>query len=63
MARLDDWLTVAEAAELKGVPQATVRQRIGRKRLPAVKKSNGWLIRRRDLDVWEVQRKNQSPQE
>jgi excisionase family DNA binding protein len=49
----DEWLSVGEVAELKGVPADTVRRRIQRERLPAIKKSGVWLIRRKDADAWQ----------
>ena len=57
MSRLSDLLTVSEAAELKGVLPRTVRRRIERGRLPAVKKGTLWLIRRKDLDEWNVRKR------
>lgn len=57
MEKPTDLLTVAEVARLKDVSEDAVRKRINRKKLPAIKKFNAVLIRRRDLDGWEVQRK------
>jgi excisionase family DNA binding protein len=54
MAQLCELLTVKEAAALKRVTEGTVRRRIERNRLPAVKKGDIWLIRRVDLDSWIV---------
>jgi len=57
MRRPDDYVTVKEAAEIKGVLEGTVRRRIQRERLPATKKGDIYLIRRKDLEGWKV-RKN-----
>jgi len=54
MTRLSEVVTVEEAAVIKGVLPGTVRKRIQRKHLDAVKKGGVWLIRRRDLDAWQV---------
>ena len=58
MSRLSELLTVKEAAAIKDVPEDTIRRRIARGRLPAIKKGDIWLIRRRDLDAWEVRRRH-----
>jgi excisionase family DNA binding protein len=60
MARLSELVTVKEAAALKGVLEGTVRRRIERGRLKAEKKGDIWLIRRKDLDTWQVQWKRPS---
>lgn len=60
MEKPTDWLTVAEAARLKGVSEDAVRKRITRKKLEATKKYNAVLIRRKDLEAWQVQHKKQS---
>ena len=57
MGRLSEYVTVAEAATIKGVLPGTVRRRIERGALPAIKKGDLWLIRRKDLDEWTVQQK------
>jgi excisionase family DNA binding protein len=57
MRRLYDVVTVAEAAALKQVSQEAVRKRIGRKRLPAERVGGRYLIRKVDLDAWNVQGK------
>lgn len=62
MEKPSDWLSVEEAAKIKGVEPDSVRRRINRGRLPATKKSDVWLIRRRDLDGWTVQRKRHQEQ-
>lgn len=57
MARLSEFVSVKQAAEEKGVPPDTVRRRIARGSLPATRVGEVLLIRRRDLEAWEVQRK------
>lgn len=52
-----DYLTVSQAASLKGVLPGTVRRRIERGALPAIKLGAYWLIQREDLDAWTVQTK------
>lgn len=47
-------LTVEQVAEMKGVQPDTVRRRIQRGRLPAVKKYNIWFIKRKDADAWKA---------
>lgn len=63
MSRLSDMVTVSEAAVIKGVLEGTVRRRIERGRLKAIKKGGTekgggvWLIRRQDLDSWIVRKR------
>lgn len=57
MSRLSEIVTVKEAAAIKGVSEDTVRRRLQRGALPAIKKADVWLIRRKDLEAWSVQRK------
>jgi excisionase family DNA binding protein len=61
MTRLTDVMTVKEAAAFKGVVEGTVRRRIERGRLPATKKGDIWLIKRKDLDEWNPRRKYGPP--
>jgi excisionase family DNA binding protein len=57
MTRLSDVVTVAQAAALKGVPPDTVRRRIKRQKLPAIRMGREWLIKKKDLEAWTVQRR------
>jgi excisionase family DNA binding protein len=52
----NELLTVAQVAELKGVPEDTVRRRIQRKVLPARKQYNIWFVKRKDAEAWIVRR-------
>lgn len=54
MTRLAELVTVKEAAQIKGVLEGTVRRRIERGKLPAGKKGDIWLIKRKDLEQWKV---------
>ena len=49
----DEWFTVAEASGLKKISPDGVRAAIRAKRLPAVEKSFGYLIRGSDLKAWK----------
>lgn len=44
-----DLITVAAAAELRGVSERRIRQFIAEKRLPAQKVGRDWLLDRRDV--------------
>jgi excisionase family DNA binding protein len=45
-----EFVSVAEAAELKGCDPATIKRRIYRGDLPAERVGSIWLIRRSDLE-------------
>lgn len=49
----DELLTVAETSEEKGISPDGVRAAIRAKRLPAIKKSFGYLIKRSDVIAWK----------
>jgi len=57
MTRLTELVTVKEAAALKGVLEGTVRRRIERGKLKATKVGDIWLIKRKDLQDWDVRRR------
>jgi excisionase family DNA binding protein len=50
MAMLNDYLTTAEAAEVKKVTVAYIARLIRQQRLKAEKKGGVYLIQRKDLD-------------
>jgi excisionase family DNA binding protein len=54
VTRLTEVVTVKEAAAIKGVLEGTVRRRIERKKLPATKMGDIWVIKRKDLEQWKV---------
>ena len=48
---LDAIMTASEAAQMLGFAEATVRQAINRKSLPARKSGGTWLVRREDIET------------
>ncbi len=50
----DEVMTAPVAAALKGVHRNSVHKAIKDGRLKATRSGKSWLIRRRDLDAWEV---------
>ncbi len=50
MARLDDYMTVSDAAERLGIHPESVRRLIRQGRLPAQKFASSWLIARDVLE-------------
>lgn len=44
--------TIAEAAELVGLPRTTLRDRVASGEIPARKRCGKWLILRADLMKW-----------
>jgi len=52
--RAKDVMTTGEAAEIKGVTRQAVHAAIQAGRLKAEQHGKVWLIRRRDLDRWDV---------
>lgn len=57
MRRLYDVLTVKEAAELKGTSVEAARKWCQRNLQASDKVGGVWLIKKKDLDRWNVQRK------
>ena len=49
---LDDFLTVEEAADLRGCSMHGIRKAIKEKRLPAALKGRQWMIHRPDFDIF-----------
>ena len=54
--------TVAEAAEICGIAQGSIRNNIRRGRLQAQKDGNGWRIRGAALREWMTARSHKKPQ-
>jgi len=50
----DEVMTAPVAAALKGVHRNSVHKAIKKGRLKATRSGKSWLIRRRDLDAWQV---------
>ena len=50
----DEVMTAPVAAALKGVHRNSVHKAIKEGRLKATRSGKTWLIRRRDLDAWQV---------
>lgn len=50
----DEVMTAPVAAALKGVHRNSVHKAIKAGRLKATRSGKSWLIRRRDLDAWQV---------
>ncbi len=50
----DEVMTAPVAAALKGVHRNSVHKAIKEGRLKATRSGKSWLIRRRDLDAWQV---------
>ena len=50
----DEVMTAPVAAALKGVHRNSVHRAIKEGRLKATRSGKSWLIRRRDLDAWQV---------
>ncbi len=54
MGQLEDYVTVADAAERLGIHPESVRRLIRANRLPAKKFANSWLIERDVLEQFAV---------
>lgn len=54
---LDEWMTVTEAAQQKGVVTSAVRLAILAGRVQGLKKGRNWLVKRSDVEKWEPQRR------
>ena len=61
MTRLDDYVTVTDAAERLGIHPESVRRLIRAERLPAKKFAASWLIERDVLDLPRTQKLLQNP--
>jgi excisionase family DNA binding protein len=57
----DDYISVNEAAEIKGVTRQRILQYINDGRLPARKFADVYMIRRQDLDAVELKSPGRPP--
>jgi excisionase family DNA binding protein len=55
--QLQDWMTVSEAARLKGVAEHSVRLAIRSGRLAGEKVGRSYRVRRHDVESWAAARK------
>jgi excisionase family DNA binding protein len=58
-----DYVSVNEAAEIKGVTRQRILQYINDGRLPAQKFADVYMIRRRDLDAVELKSPGRPPKD
>ena len=56
MTNIKDYLTVPEFARLAGVTDQAVRKAIAEKRIKAEKVGRQWLIKKRELKTYLVER-------
>lgn len=61
MKNLEEFLTPTEAATVKGIHRNNILKAIRAGNLPAIKKGKFYLIRRADLDAYELGKRRRKP--